>query len=273
MLNGTGYWIWNIPNCKNGDAAKIAETAEKAGWSHVLVKIADGQARSNLKNTDPRVDLVPPVVDALHAAEVQVWGWHYVYGYYPLKEAKTSIERVQGLGLDGFVVNAEKEYKLAGPGPAQIYMTELRRCMGENLPIALSSYRYPHLHPDFPFNTFLTFCNYAMPQVYWEQAHNPTSQLTGCLADYAALKVVRPVIPTGPTYQVGGWAPTLADIQGFEAACRAHELPAWNWFSWDEAQRDLPEIWSYLTRPVPTSEPPKPEPEQHVINLPLVMNN
>lgn len=53
-----------------------------------------------------------------------------------------------------------------------------------NTPIA--SVRYPRYHR-LPWRAFLERCDYAMPQVYWEQAHNPGDQLRRSLAEYQDL--------------------------------------------------------------------------------------
>ena len=126
-IQGKGFMIWQIPSCESGNAAKIAEEAVKAGLTYVLIKIANGVLAYNVNSTT-KVDLVPPVVNALHAKGLQVWGWHYVYGNNPTGEAKIAVQRVQELGLDGYVIDAEDEYKRTGMDKAATkFMTELRK--------------------------------------------------------------------------------------------------------------------------------------------------
>ena len=69
-LKGKGFYIWQIKRIAGGDPVAIAESAQKAGLSHVVVKIADGKYGYNFLNG---VDLVEPLVAALRARNIAVW--------------------------------------------------------------------------------------------------------------------------------------------------------------------------------------------------------
>ncbi len=162
--------------------------------------------------------------------------------------------------MDGYVIDAEGEFKLPGNySNAGKYMTELRAGL-PTLPIGLSSYRFPSYHKDFPWAAFLNGIDYNMPQVYWEQAHNAGTQLTKSVQDFQALKPYRPVLPIGPGYKTGGWAPTEDDIKDFLNTALSLSIPTVALFSWDECRRDLPKIWntfsdfSYLSGAVPSTD-------------------
>jgi hypothetical protein len=201
------------------------------------------------------------VVTALKAAGVQVWGWHYVRGDAPLGEARLGGQRARDLGLHGYVIDAEREYKgTAKRIAAQRYMSELRRILPDT-PIALSSYRYPLMHRELPFEIFLEQCDYAMPQVYFEQAHDPEAQLERCLAQYMSLRPARPVIPTAPTYATGGWRPTPQEITRFVARAKSLGLKGVNAWSWDFAARPAYiDLWNAVADfewdPRPEEPPP-----------------
>jgi len=254
MLQGKGYFMWKAINCKAGRPEEIAAEAFAADLGHVLIKIADGPFRYNIE-----VDL-PAIVAALKAVGVTVWGWQYIYGGNPAAEAQVAIREIQRTGVTGFVVNAEKEYKAIGMGPrASAYMQALRAGVGGDFPIALSTYRYPSLHGPFPFNTFLEFCDLAMPQVYWLYSHDPVLQLTKTLAEYRRLAVQRPVIPTGAAWKQNSWQSTAADVTAFLESCEAAGLPAANFWSWDASQH-LPTWHAIATYDWPHEATPK-EPE------------
>ncbi len=244
-LQGKGFWIWKVNNSEGGSPSAIAAQALTSGFTHVTIKIADGTYSYNYDSARA-LDLVPPVVQALRGAGMQVWGWHYVYGYDPLGEARKAIQRLQQLNLDGYIIDAEKEYKEPGKNiAAQKFMTEMRAAF-PSLPMAISSYRFPSYHPSFPWKDFLAKVDINMPQVYWEASHNPATQLGKCLSEFQALTPYRPVYPTGPTYKAGGWAPTESDITQFLDSARANNLPAVNFFSWEECRRDLPNLWTLI---------------------------
>ena len=230
-LEGKGFYIWKIKDCEGGKPARIASVAKAADLSHVLIKVADGAYTYNY-DWDQQKDLVPPVANALRSMGIQVWGWQYVYGDYPSNEASIAVQRVNGLHLDGFVVDVEHQYKDAGKKKAaKTYMRELRNGIGNHVPVALSSYRFPSLHP-IPWNEFLERCDINMPQVYWMGAHNPGSQLSRTLQEFENLAHQRPIIPTGAAFTEHGWKPTVKDVEEFLIAARSHNLSAANFWEW-----------------------------------------
>ncbi len=236
-LNGKGFFIWQIPRCDGGDPAAIAARARAADLSHVLIKIADGSNWPYNYDREADVDLVPPVRDALRAEGVEVWGWHYVRGNDPEGEASLAVRRMRELNLDGYVIDAEAEYRdRRKRSAAARFMRSLRAGLPD-VPVALSTYRYPRVHAELPFEEFLQGCDYAMPQVYFEQARNPEWQLERSVEQYMNLRPARPVIPTAPAYSAGGWRPTADELQRFFQKARDIGLTAANAWSWDFATR------------------------------------
>lgn len=256
-LYGKGFFIWQIPRCENGDPAAIAVKARAADLSHVLIKIADGPNWPYNFDFDKNIDLVPPVREALKASGIQVWGWHYVKGEDPINEARLAVRRTRELGLDGYVIDAEGEYKRPGKrNAASRFMQELRLGL-PNLPIALCSYRFPNVHKELPWAEFLDRCDYAMPQVYFEYAHNPEQQLERCVEQYMALKPARPVIPVAPAYARSGWRPTAEDITKFFEKAKGMGLTATNAWSWDYATREsYIDMWEAVATFYWTAKPP-----------------
>jgi hypothetical protein len=178
--------------------------------------------------------------------DIQAWGWQYIYGESPLSEARIAIQRIDELDLDGFVVNAEAEFKVSGKGKAATqYMTALRAAY-PNLPIALSSYRFPSYHLQFPFEEFLEYCDINMPQVYWLGAHNPDSQLAKCVSEFQGISPFRPIVPTGSAYASGAWQPTGTDITTVLSTAREIGFTGANFWSWDYCSRYLPHLWEVI---------------------------
>ena len=147
-------------------------------------------------------DYTTPVVNALRAHGIKVWGWHYLYGDNPTSEANVAITRIRQYNLDGYVLDVEKEYKASGKrAAARRFMSQLRTAC-PNLTIALSSYRYPSLHPQVPWAEFLEKCDLNMPQVYWMKATDPARQLSESLAQYRELEK-KLQLPPKPYYPIG----------------------------------------------------------------------
>ena len=243
-LTGKGMMIWKLPRCEDGSPEKIAQAAQKAGLTHVIIKIANGMLAYNV-DRDNNHDLLPPVIEALKAKGIQVWGWHYIYGHNVVGEGRIAIQRVKQLRLDGYVIDAEIEYKQNGmDAKAEQFMKMIRTPL-KNVPIALSSYRYPKYHPELPWKQFLSYCDYNMPQVYWEQAHTPASQLERSYEQFKAISPYREIIPTGAFYKTNGWLPTAKDIQDFLRKSVELGFKAANFYTWDHKQY-LPEQWDTL---------------------------
>lgn len=241
-LAGKGFFIWKIAGCESGDANAIALAADQAGCSHVLVKIADGTRSYNI-DSQTGVDLLPAVVQALRARKIKILGWHYVYGFDPLGEANKAVQRVQQLRLDGYVIDAEAEYKQPGKSEAaRRFMTQLRTGL-PGFPVALTSYRYPSYHPQFPWRAFLEKCDLNMPQVYWMQNHNPGEQLTRCVNEFQALVPFRPIIPVGAAFCEDNWSPTTSDVKEFLQTAQRLNLRAANFWEWSNCRSRLPDIW------------------------------
>jgi|APFre7841882724_1041349.scaffolds.fasta_scaffold25879_2 hypothetical protein len=268
-LRGKGYYIWQLQNCEGGSAKAIASKAKQAGLTHVLIKIADGASWAYNIDRTRDVDLVPPVLTALKSAGIQVWGWHYVRGDNPLGEARLGANRARSLGLDGYVIDAEREYKGSGKkAAAQRYAQELRRLLG-NMPIALSSYRYPRIHYEIPYGEFLAVCDLAMPQVYFEHSHDPDVQLRRSIDQYMSLPNARPVVPTFPTYSVSGWRPTADEVHLALSTAKDLGLEAANAWSWDYASRPgFQDLWNAMAgfgwdvAPAPLPDPQADLPEE-----------
>ena len=260
-LTGKGYYIWQVKQCENGDPNRIAALAREANLTHVLIKIADGAFPYNI-DLDTGFDYALPTIKKLQAHNIQVWGWHYVYGNYPEQEAEIAVKRALELGVEGFVVDAELEYQTrTKASAASRYMNILRNNLG-SLPLALSSYRYPSYHIDFPWVNFLERCDYNMPQVYWEQSHNKAGeQLQRCVNEFKALRPFRPIIPTGPTYKQGGWIPYKEEVITFMDVAKKLGLSGVNFWYWDGCRRYMPEYWdlvrdyNYDAQPTQTSLP------------------
>lgn len=241
---GKGFYIWKVRNCEGGDNAKIATTAYRAGLKHVLIKIANGIYDYNY-DTSKKRDLVAPLAEELLKRDIQVWGWHYVFGDSPKGEAKAAIRQIQKMPLTGYVIDAEAEYK-GKYTPCRIFMNEIRSALPD-IPIALSSYRYPKYHNDLPWEDFLSKSQFNMPQVYWEQSRNPGEQLAKCLNQFETLVTpVRPIIPTGSAYGANAWYPRPEEITEFMQKAVDLKMPGVNFWSWDYCRKSLPHLWETI---------------------------
>lgn len=239
-LTGKGMFIWIINQCEGGNLEKIATLAREGNFSHVLIKIADGAFPYNIdKNTN--ADLAAQLIQKLHARNIPVFGWHYVYGGYPQQEADIAIKRVKELGVDGYVINAEGEY--SNKHSVAEYFCRLIRQNISGIPICLSSYRYPNVHASFPWDVFLRNVEINMPQVYWMKSHNAGEQLRKSYSQFMAMPHRPLYFPTGAAFKEFGWRPTPQEVQEFFMTAKSLDLKGCNFYVWDFASKYLPEIW------------------------------
>lgn len=253
-ITGKGFYLWRIKACEGGDVEQIAQVSQDAGLSHILIKIADGKYSYNY-DWKEKVDFVPPLVKALKKRGISPWGWHYVRGDDPVGEARKAIDRVKALDLEGYVIDAEGEYK-SRHGAAKTFMNLVRRNL-PNTQIALSSYRYPSLHPRLPWKEFLNSCDLNMPQVYWQGSHNPEVQLERCLEEFKKLSPQRPVIPTGAAYSEHSWTPEKEEVEGFLNESQRQGLKAANFWEWSAARSVG--LWDVVAKYEWNGGPPRSE--------------
>jgi len=211
-----------------------------------MIKIADGVFPYNI-DLENGYDYVRPVIRKLQSQNVSVWGWQYIYGNYPVQEAEIAVKRAIELGVNGFVINAEEEYKERNKAAAASrYMSLLRNNLG-SMPLALSTFRFPTYHASFPFSQFLDRCDYNMPQVYWMKSRNTAgAQLQRCINEYKQIQPFRPIIPTGPTFKEHGWVPQEREVLEFMQVAQKLNLPAVNFWYWEGCRRDLPQFWNLV---------------------------
>ncbi|MEI7989369.1 MAG: nuclear transport factor 2 family protein [Chloroflexota bacterium] len=245
-LEGKGYYIWQVRMCEKGNAEAIANVAQSAGLTHILIKVADGIYPYNY-DWKTKTDLAKPVVQALKERGIKVWGWQYVYGEQPLEEGRIAVRRVQELGLEGFSIDVEREYEDNNKkAAANRYMNELRANL-KDVAIAISSYRFPSYHTLVPWREFLNQCDYNMPQVYWMKSHNPGEQLRRCVREFQEIKPFRPIIPTGSAFSEQNWTATASEILEFLQTAQDINLSAANFWSWDYCRNNLPNLWNVIS--------------------------
>jgi len=253
MLTGKGIYLWRVRDCEGGDIPTIVERAKDAKLSHIIIKIAESVSGYNYVDG---VDKAFELSQALVAEGIEPWGYQFVYGVDPIGEALTANRRMRETGCVGFVINAEMQYRdLPNNKVAAItYMDKL----DFSEPKALSTFRYPEVHPKFPYREFLDGCDLNMPQVYWMQATNSEEQLVECLYQYASFDST-PIIPTGSAFCEHGWCATSGEVNRFSRKVQELELQGVNYWEWAATRnaglwpvvRDF--VWEETEPPV---EPP-----------------
>lgn len=243
---GKGMYIWRL--ARLGSPEYVAKTAKEIGLDWVCLKfqdginVTDGSVVSDFENIKP-----DRYVQLLKEAGIKVHGWGYVYGGTKLRvdcEVNATIQAIERFKPDSWCIDAEKEYKdpITTEQLASRYVTNVR--LRTPITVGYTSYRYPSYHETFHWDIFNRNCDYASPQVYWEQATNPRWQLEKSLAEYRGRTNI-PLVPIGAAYPNGSWRPTAGQVDEFYQGVIDNGLPGWSWWEWYYAFLDK-SIWNAL---------------------------
>src|SRR5947208_4768988 len=180
----------------------------------------------------------PGVVQALKARGLRVCAWQYVYGRYPVTEAKLGDE-AKRRGAQCLVIDAESEYE-GRYAQAQRYIRNLRARVGKSYPVGLAGFPYVDYHPGYPYSVFLGpgGAQYNVPQMYWKAIGTSVTNVYAHTYTYTSV-YQRPIFPLGQLYM----NPTPAEIGRFRRLARAYGAGGLSWWDWQET---APRGWKAL---------------------------
>jgi len=274
QASGKTMYMWSLKQCANGNPKLAQAMAHGAGFRGVVIKAWDGAYEYR-----PNKQLLPDFVAAFKEIGIEVYLWGYNYGTWvdrggnfrsqALAEARVTVRMVEKYQPLGIWNDAEVQYKRPrSDRNARIYQAHLLQELGADYPIALSSYRYPKLHPEFPFSEFMKGAGtYHAQQMYWmgdNRLDGPEKQLARSINELRQIKVA-PFIPVGVAAAEHGWAPTNQQLQNFMNACVNQDCLGFSFWSWQHAESEG--YWQTIanfdwpnggTTPPPPPPPPPP---------------
>jgi hypothetical protein len=231
---GDGMWIWYVSQSSGGDLAKIARRAHRRGIETLYIKSSDGSSAWS--------QFTRRLVSYLHARNLRVCAWQFVYGIRPGAEARRGAAAVRK-GADCLVIDAESTYE-GRYGAADAYVDKLRRRIGAGFPTALTSFPYVDYHPGFPYSVFLGpgGAQYNLPQLYWHTIGVTVGE--GYQHTFRVNRVYRRgIYPLGQTYD----NPRIRQLRRFRRMAISYDFGGVSWWSWQETRR---REWRALGRPV-----------------------
>ena len=267
LPEGKGLYVWNIVDMPDMWEDEFCDM----GITWIAVKIANGISSSNRRELASGAmvdDILMPFVQSARQVGIRVLGWQYVYMFDPEVEAERAAERVEKFELDGFIIDAEHQC-YGKHVQAAMYSHKLRQLMPD-IPIGLSTYRFPEGHPRLPYKEFLAVCDFNAPQVYWNKG-KASIELVNSHRQYEKIKSL-PFIPAGRSYYGEGFPkPTPAETTEFLATAQDIGCPAAFFWSadrlWHRTQ-PLPEIVNAIgAYKWAVDEPPPPD-EPETVDMP-----
>ena len=222
-FDGQGMWIYVLADSNGGDVESIALDAQLRGVTTLVVKSGDG--------TRYWPQFSRGLVDALHAHGIKVCAYSRIFSRKPKTEARVSARAVTEAGADCFVVDAEKEYE-GRYRQARAYMRELRRLVGPDYPLGLTSFPYVDLHRSFPYSVFLGpgGAQFNVPQIYWRTIGDTVDEAFARTYAWNGL-YGRPIRPLGQVWM----NPPATEVIRFRELATAYGSAGISWWSWQSA--------------------------------------
>jgi hypothetical protein len=156
---GRGFYIWRLEKCYGGDLDKIIDRCKKSHITWVAVKCGD-QGR-------PWKQFTKEMVRKFNSAGIRVWAWSYDTPAF-INEQVEVYKKALGTGIDGVLVNAEQEWKVANiDKTAAKFMDKLRAVVPKDKGLAHAPFALISYHQKFPYTEFGKRSDWVSPQMYW----------------------------------------------------------------------------------------------------------
>lgn len=252
LPEGKMVFIYNLADCGMGSNMPFMVSVLKAAKiNEVTVKIHDGTYDVWSSFTPNNKMLLPEFVPLAKAAGIKVRGYGYVRGLtvdHAKAEAAKAVSIANALGLNGYDIDAEGEYDQLGKSDEAAAFVAGIQSLRSKMTVSLCSYRYPDVHPNFPWSAFLAGVDLHMPQVYWQgdtRVTGPTIQLLESYKQLMARKVL-PFVPVGSAYCEHGWCATPAQVENFSAGAKTLGLKAIHFWDLKHAYGSPP-MWAAIS--------------------------
>lgn len=271
---GRSWWVWYVAEC--GGVPGIIDACKRTDAKSVFIKGGDGPHVWDQANR--------ALVDALTAAGLDVYLWHYTYlgwraGNVHGDDWKwTTADEIDcvrmmlnqgGPNVKGFISDAEGETE-GRPTEASVYAMTVRRLLSNKwfayAPLPVIDY-----HQDLPYVQFNQVCDAMLPQFYSKNiGGDPPWTLPRLLEQWdrwmeawrAGNLRVPTLMPVGETYG----AATLESITEFERVAREQEWSGRSYWSLQHALHEglMPAL---VITPEPEPAPPAPVPGTGLVAL------
>jgi len=231
-------WIWYV-SASGGSADAIADKARGNGVRLVLIKSSDGP--------NPWSQFSSTLVRDLQRRGMTVCAWQFVYGARPRDEARRGAEAVDK-GADCLVIDAESHYE-GRYAAADRYIRALRKRIGGDYPLALTSFPWVDYHPALPYSVFLGRggARLNVPQVYWRAIGSSVDSTMSHTYRWNR-PYDRDLYPLGQTWQ----DPPAGEIRRFRRLAAGYGSQGVSWWSWQETGgREWNRIGGAISGPYP----------------------
>lgn len=190
MSDPRGVWIYILDRIDPGYVRRL----KALGVGRVYLKVMDGKSNPMFWSHQ----CTTAIVGGLRAAGIEVYGWGYHYAVADPKDEIAAVKAAMACGLDGYVVDIEKEAEVSGSsGPVGALLAGLRPLVPAGR-FAYTSFGAPKFHPSVPWQTLNQGTDVAMPQIYFELfgfGSSNADEVAQCVAQNKALPGMKLMLP------------------------------------------------------------------------------
>lgn len=244
---------WNVPAVEGGDPEKFAQLLVDNDFEAVCLKAANGNALHYVSRWSPwplwgeniRIELM----NALRAAKIKVYFWHFMYGYDPSGELNRAISQCARFEPDGYIWDVEGAFdtRRNAEANARLISKGLKRAFPA-MPQGLCWWALPkspttgsEWHPVKVAKAFFETVDVGMPMMYWQGSYpyQAIEYLYKSLEIWQTITAL-PLVPIGRAYNGDGGKANSPSIESFAKECFAsrsglNQLLGNSWWSLDKA--------------------------------------
>jgi hypothetical protein len=244
---GKGMWL-TLGTVADSNPSAVIRAAQRSGITHLYLESAISPLGFHGKNA------VGPLIDAAHRAHLTVIAWVYPYLYdvaadVALTRTVAAFHTPAGGRFDGIAADLEDNVHLWN---VRAYSQLIRAYLGNRYLLVGVTYP-PQSMPAYPFAEVARMYDLIVPMDYWHQTKTSRGLYYDGMAygyayayRYAAdsISTIRretgavPIAPIGQAFddfgrlEMGPYAPSQSEVQGFMAGCKASGAVGVSFFQW-----------------------------------------
>lgn len=256
MINGKSIFSWNVPSVGKGDPTLFVKFLIDNNFEGVCLKTGDGPLVQKISKLSPwptwGENVRPELVEAIKAAKLKVFLWHFVYGNDVIGELNVAISQCSRFSPDGFIWDVENQFdgKTNNAGNSRYLSSGLRRAFPDlkqalcwwALPLSPSGIEW---HPLKVGRAFMEVVDVGMPMMYWQEK-GPEAAI---LYLHRSMEIwknfwTKPIIPIGRAFTGGGGYGDSFGISAFAEEvmllrkANKESIPGLSWWSADHAIKE-----------------------------------
>lgn len=246
-IGGKGMWL-TLGTVTDSSPDTLVQAARQNGITHLYLESAISPLGFHGRFS------VGPLLDAAHAAHIAVIAWVYPYLYdvaadVMLTRLVAHFRTTKGSAFDG--IAADLEQNMTAPR-IRAYSQLIRAMLGPRYLLVGVTYP-PESISSYPFGEVARQYSVIAPMDYWHQTqtrygldfgHMPYSYRYGYEYALDSIRRIRrvtdnvPLAPIGQAFdnfgrlEMGPYAPSAAEIQGFLAGCKQSGAIGASFFQW-----------------------------------------